>query len=118
MFGAWLRDKTSESGLTQDDLAVQLGLSQQAVSKWITDKSLPTSAATLEAIAVVLELPVSEVVSVVKTATDERDELRETTPREEADTAAHELKELRRKIDALERKFRQQRRSQAHVQAP
>ena len=41
-FAEWLRQKLEELNLTQEEVALELGISQTAVSKWILAKSTPS----------------------------------------------------------------------------
>ena len=57
--GETLRDKRSERGMTQELVAESLGVSRQAVSKWESGKTDP-STANLLALADLLGVPVED----------------------------------------------------------
>ena len=58
--GERIRKLRTEKGLSQEALAMALGISRQAVAKWEGEQSAP-SAANLTAMAALFEVPVTAI---------------------------------------------------------
>lgn len=100
VFGDWLRPLMASRALTQDDLAAQIGVRQQTVSKWLRNLSVPHASNVL-GLARALGVPEGEVLA----------QLRATPPLPEASGRAprEDEEELRQRVAALEEELRQQR---------
>lgn len=68
--GAFIRDIRKENGLTQEQLAEKLGVSQKSVSRWETGKTMPDYA-LLPGICEVLNINVAELLGAERIAGDD-----------------------------------------------
>ena len=60
--GKIISELRKEKGMTQANLAVQLGITDRAISKWETGKSMPDSSIMLE-LCIILGVSVNELLS-------------------------------------------------------
>ncbi len=63
-FGPWLARQLVEREMTQRDLGTAIGVSQQAVSCWVRETSIP-SARLVQAISVALGVELAELYAVL-----------------------------------------------------
>jgi len=64
-FGDWLRARLAEQNMSQEALAQQLNISQQAVSKWANDTAKPGRLALAHMAKVIFDVPYEELTALV-----------------------------------------------------
>ena len=97
MFATWFEKQLRRQGLTERDVAEQVGVSQQAVSRWRKGEARP-GGQRMGKLARALGASIEELITAIET-----DEDAMKVPVLPRSSLLKELKELQKRLDRLER---------------
>lgn len=98
--GVFIRDVRKENGLTQEQLAEKLGVSQRSISRWETGKTMPDYS-LLPSICEALEINMAELLSAERIEGDSVSKLQVTAMAHNMISIMNDNKNIRRIIGAV-----------------